>query len=57
MCWRCSHIARETWHIISVDGRVAFQKRSRTLLDHPGVNLREKGTGFSLVLFSLSLGL
>lgn len=50
-------MARETWHIISVDGRVAFQKRSRTLLDHPGVNPREKGTGFSLVLFSLSLGL
>lgn len=49
-------MVHETWHIISVDKRVAFQKRSRTLLDHPGVNLREKGTGFSLSLFSLSLG-
>lgn len=49
-------MVHETWHIISVDERVAFQKRSRTLLDHPGVNLREKGTGFSLSLFSLSLG-
>lgn len=50
VCWRCSHMVHETWHIISVDERVAFQKRSRTLLDHPGVNLREKGTGFSLSL-------
>lgn len=50
-------MVHETWHIISVDERVAFQKRSRTLLDHPGVNLREKGKGFlSLSLFSLSLG-
>lgn len=49
-------MVHETWHIISVDERVAFQKRSRALLDHPGVNLREKGTGFSLSLFSLSLG-
>ena len=59
--WRCSHMVHETWHIISVDERVAFQKRSRTLLDHSGVNLREKRNWFlsfslSLSLFSLSLG-
>lgn len=59
MCWRCSHMSRETWHIISVDGRVAFQKRSRTLLDHPGVNLREKGfsLSFSSVFLSADLQL
>lgn len=51
--WRCSHMVHETWHIISVDERVAFQKRSRTLLDHSGVNLREKRNWF--LSFSLSL--